>query len=768
MPLPDTSVQNVLPASAVATATPASICTSGTTTLALTPATGYGAAKFQWQSSTNNSTFTDVTGATAVTYTTPVTTTNTYYRATIKNSANAACFNSASDTARVYNPLVTATTPAARCGTGTLNLGATASEGILNWYAAATGGASLGSGSSFTTPSISTTTTYYVGASAGNASGNATLGAGALVSATITSFEGTSPYAYHYGNYKHQMLITAGELAAAGITAGNITSVAFDVATAGSPVANFNNFNITLIPTTQAAVTATFVTGGTPVFSAASVTPVVGINTYTFTTPFVWDGTSNVIVQTCYNNNNSGVNASTAEVRYDNTSFVSHTIYRVDGIQTGVCGAASGNVSNDGPITSKRPKMILGYNSGCQSPRTAVTATINALPAAAISPATGPVEICQGNNTTLTASGGGAYHWLNANGPIPGAQSATLTTGAAGAYSVVVTAATGCTDTSDAIAVQVNPLPIVAIGSDTAICADYTLTLNAGNPTATYLWDNGSTSQTRAVNATGLYYVTVTDTNSCVKSDSIHIVANPLPVVNLGNDTAFCQGNSLTLNAGNPGAHYLWNNGTTNQTLTVSTTGNFSVVVTDNNACKNSDNINILVKSAPSGTINAVYGDTATYTFSVLNAQFVQQYTWNFGDGTPSVNGAVVQHRFAHNGLYLVTLNLGGECNDSLGRSVTVDVFDANGGTGIVKIDNPEDLLLYPNPARNQITIENKNGLKLLNITAYNLLGQVVYNRKAESNDKHQMTISGIAPGMYTLKIETDKGFAIRKFEILK
>ncbi len=411
----------------------------------------------------------------------------------------------------------------------------------------------------------------------------------------------------------------------------------------------------------------------------------------------------------------------------------------------------------------------MGYASSCQSPRTAVIATINAIPDAVITPATSPVQLCQGNTTTFTATGGGNYQWTNAAGNIPGAQSSTFTTGTAGTYRVVVTTpATGCSKTSDPVSVVVRPNPVVFIGNDTAICADYTLTLNAGNPTATYLWDNGATTQTRAVNTAGTYYVKVTDTNTCVKTDTIHLAVNPLPVVNLGNDTAFCQGNTLVLDAGNPGAHYLWNNGTTAQTLNASTTGNYSVVVTDNHSCKGSDNINIIVKQAPSGTINAIYGDTATYTFNVLNAQFVQQYTWNFGDGSPVVTGPVVQHRYIRNGLYLVTLTLGGDCGDSLGRSVTVDVFDAGGGTGIKKLDNPNDLALYPNPAKDQVTIENKNGLKLLRITAYNVLGQVVYNRSAENSERHRMVTTGIAPGMYTLKIETDKGIAIRKIEILK
>jgi len=61
------------------------------------------------------------------------------------------------------NPTVTGTTTATRCGTGTVNLAATGSAGsTLNWYANQTGGSSLYTGSAFTTPVISTSTSYWV------------------------------------------------------------------------------------------------------------------------------------------------------------------------------------------------------------------------------------------------------------------------------------------------------------------------------------------------------------------------------------------------------------------------------------------------------------------------------------------------------------------------------------------------------------------------------------------------------------------------------
>jgi hypothetical protein len=70
----------------------------------------------------------------------------------------------------VNDPQVLATTPAGRCGSGTVTLGATSSAGTtLNWYDAATGGNLVGSGTSFTTPVLNTNTTYYVSATTGTA-----------------------------------------------------------------------------------------------------------------------------------------------------------------------------------------------------------------------------------------------------------------------------------------------------------------------------------------------------------------------------------------------------------------------------------------------------------------------------------------------------------------------------------------------------------------------------------------------------------------------
>ena len=78
-------------------------------------------------------------------------------------------------------PTVSGTTPLARCDAGTVTLGASPSAGAINWYSASTGGSSLLTGTSYTTPSINTTTTYYVDAT----NNGCTTGARTAVIATI-------------------------------------------------------------------------------------------------------------------------------------------------------------------------------------------------------------------------------------------------------------------------------------------------------------------------------------------------------------------------------------------------------------------------------------------------------------------------------------------------------------------------------------------------------------------------------------------------------
>ncbi len=153
--------------------TSASRCGTGTVTLSATASSG----TINWYAASTGG----IPLGSGTSFTTPnISSTTTYW----VDATNASC-TTASRTAVIATintlPTITGTTPASRCGTGSVTLGATASSGTINWYAASTGGIPLATGTSFTTPSISSTTTYWVDAT----NGSCTMATRIAVIATI-------------------------------------------------------------------------------------------------------------------------------------------------------------------------------------------------------------------------------------------------------------------------------------------------------------------------------------------------------------------------------------------------------------------------------------------------------------------------------------------------------------------------------------------------------------------------------------------------------
>ncbi|MBS1658496.1 MAG: beta-propeller fold lactonase family protein, partial [Bacteroidetes bacterium] len=130
-------------------------------------------------------------------------------------------------------------------------------------------------------------------------------------------------------------------------------------------------------------------------------------------------------------------------------------------------------------------------------------------------------------------------------------------------------------DTLDTAIVDVviYPHPDTNLGPDTAICLNDVITLDASYPDASYLWMDGTIDSTHAASLPGLYYVEVTSVEGCITRDSILITNHPLPVVDLGNDTLICDGQTLTLDVTNSGVLYLWQDGSVNPQFTISSAG---------------------------------------------------------------------------------------------------------------------------------------------------------------------------------------------------
>jgi hypothetical protein len=373
------------PGSTIASAN--AICLGQSVTLSLQNVTSGAGVTYQWKSSTDGISYANVAaGIMSTLMVTPSAT--TFYLCEVTCTATAATTNSTAVQITFGNNVVS-TTPAARCGQGTVALAATPSPGAaINWYAASTGGAPLATGTAFETPNIAATTTYYVSAATAS-TGNITIGTGTALTSS-TSQNGI--FCNYWATGWRQMVYTATELAAAGLSAGNITSLTFNIATLPSPE-TVNNFAIRLGSTANSTLTAFTTTGLSSAFGPANYTTVIGLNTITLTTPYAWDGVSNILI----------------DIREDGqyASANSQTFVTTTATNTVVHGFASGSALNPAYYTSNptptatntRPNVIFNGQVACSSERVPVVATITTPPVLTLNTAT--LTIC--NNSTSSA-----------------------------------------------------------------------------------------------------------------------------------------------------------------------------------------------------------------------------------------------------------------------------------------------------------------------------------------------------------------------------
>ena len=202
----------------------------------------------------------------------------------------------------------------------------------------------------------------------------------------------------------------------------------------------------------------------------------------------------------------------------------------------------------------------------------------------------GCYDVCDGSTITISAPiGMAAYSWSN------GATSQSINLAQSGNYSVTVTNSSGCIDSSRVLSINSNAAD-VELGNDTTICQGATVILDAGGGYVSYLWSNLSTTQTLNVVNSGTYMVSVEDHSGCQAFDTIEVMVNNVSV-NVGPDTTLCDGGVVLLDAGAGYASYLWNDGSNQQTLLVTTTGVYQVTVSDANGCSATDDVDITINN---------------------------------------------------------------------------------------------------------------------------------------------------------------------------
>ncbi len=241
--------------------------------------------------------------------------------------------------------------------------------------------------------------------------------------------------------------------------------------------------------------------------------------------------------------------------------------------------------------------------------------------------------VCPGGSVTVTTTATYvSYNWST------GETTASITVNTPGDYWVTVFDG-NCTFVSDTFTlsnyVVTNPtLP------DTGACANNDITLTAGAGLTNISWSTGETTSSIVVSADGQYWYTATDGNGCaVASDTSDVTFALPPSVNLtASPDSICFGSPSILDPNGVGTNlnFTWSTGDTSATLTVTTAGVYSVIVSDG-FCPSYDTVTVY--EFPHDPLNLVGNPTACSGDStqIGTAFLFNSYLWNTGDTTQTI-----------------------------------------------------------------------------------------------------------------------------------
>ncbi|MBI4929768.1 MAG: PKD domain-containing protein, partial [Bacteroidetes bacterium] len=312
--------------------------------------------------------------------------------------------------------------------------------------------------------------------------------------------------------------------------------------------------------------------------------------------------------------------------------------------------------------------------NGCTATSATTAVTVNGIPSLTVTASA--LMICAGNSTSLTASGASTYVWLpsgdlnNANISNPIATPSANTT-----YTVTGTT-NGCSGTST-VSITVNPIPptpTVTVSGTTTFCSSGSvdLTSSAAN---SYSWTpTSATTQSITVTSSGNYAVTIIDANGCTAtSASTNVTVNSLPssTITPSGPTTFCQGGSVTLSSPSSTGN-VWSTTATTQTISVSTSGTYSLTVTDVNSCSSTSSINVTVNPLPTVTASANLTTICAGSSTTLSASGATTYVWSPSTGLSSTTGANVTATPTATITYTVAGTNGNNCTST--DAVTINV----------------------------------------------------------------------------------------------
>ncbi len=681
-------------------------------------------ATYQWQSSIDNTTFSNIYGATSNTYNVPsgLIQTSYYRRVTTSNFSvsgsppqSITCSENRNTVMVTVNslPIIEVNPPTPSKCPGSNGISLIASGASTYIWSPSTGLSSTTGSSVIANPTA--TTTYTVTATDNNTcstsmpitvtvnpiptvtTSNKTICSGQSTDVTLTSnISGTS---YSWYVYSKGATISGVTVSSTTYTTNPINhtltnsstsatgTVVYRVTpTANGCIGNYKDITVT--------VNANNITGGS-VAANQTICPNGDPVAFTQTTASTGSGTLSYQWQSSLDN-----------ITYNNISGATATTYNVPSglIQTTYYKRLTSATQNG--ITCS------AYNS------TPIIVTVKPTPIVVITPPTGTK--CPTGTISLTASGASSYSWSPSSG-LSSSTGASVNCDANTTTTYTITGTTNACPGTAQVTVTVNPLPVVTTVNKT-ICSGESayLTLSSSVSNTSYSWSVLSKSSTISgtsvgeSNTTGTIYHTLTNSSS-----------------------------------------------STNGTVV------YRVTPTANGCTGNYKDITVTVKPRGTGSINQL-NDLCSYGYADLQAPLGSNYVWS-----PLIMPTGRTVRIYSFGTYSVTYTNSGGCTETAsitlvysgGPCILVRRASPNVDEPGNDLDESKEFTTHPNPVNQTLTVQLPVAVKKsTSVVLYDTFGKIAHTSEFKAGEKSKtISTAEIANGIYMLEVSAPNGNLIRK-----
>ncbi|MFM2385606.1 MAG: hypothetical protein RL660_363, partial [Bacteroidota bacterium] len=377
-------------------------------------------------------------------------------------------------------------------------------------------------------------------------------------------------------------------------------------------------------------------------------------------------------------------------------------------------------------------------------------------PSALISSVTSQTNVsCSGGangSATIAASGGTpsySYAWAPSGGT-----NATASGLAAGTYTCTITDASACTTTQSLVITAPSAINLLVTSQTNVSCfgsSDGSASVLAtdGTPGYSYAWaPSGGTSASATGLTAGNYTCTVTDANSCTKTETVTInePSAILPSVVSITD-ALCNGDAngeatIAASGGTPNYSYSWApSGGTNTTATGLAAGSYTCTITDANACTSIQIVNIMQPAALSATLSSQVDVVCNGAAD--------------GEAGVSVNGGTPNYSYA----WSPSGGTGAIASGLAGGTYTCTISDVNGCnvSATALIAEPDALTINATLSSDVTCNGFSDGVAQVGVIG----GITPYNYSWSTGISTSAVESNLSGGVYTCTVTDDNGCSV-------